>query len=101
VSSVASAKEEAAVVDAVAEQATANKTQQGELSPEEQKKQEEVTKLIENKKYFVPIGQVAKRRNKRASLAILVLLVLLVGFYLAVDAGIIMTTISLPVDLIK
>lgn len=98
------AKEEAkdaAVVDAVAEQADLDKKKSTGPTEEDLKKQAEIENLIVSKKYFVPIGQVAKRRNKRASLIVLVLLVLLAGTYLAIDSGLLNLGIELPVELIK
>jgi len=93
---------EAAVVDAVAGQADlSGKKKDGEPTDEELKKQEELDKLIESKKYFVSIGQVAKRRNKRASLAVLALLVVLTSVYLAIDVGLIDVGLELPLEVIK
>lgn len=93
--------EEAAVVDAVADQATADKKKQNELSDEEKAKQKTIQKLITEKKYFVPVGQVSHRRNQRLLIVFLALLLIAAGGYLAVDAGIITTNIKLPVDIIK
>lgn len=92
---------EAAVVDAVAEQADLDKKKAAGPTEEDLKKQEEIEKLITSKKYAVPIGQVAKRRNKRASVVVLVLILLLAGAYLVVDANIVETEIQLPFELIK
>lgn len=92
---------DAAVVDAVVDQATEDKKKQNKLSDEEKAKQEALQKLIEEKKYFVPVGQVSRRRNRRALLTVAILVLLLIGGYLAIDAGLIKTTITLPIDLIK
>jgi hypothetical protein len=94
---------EAAVVDAVADQADLGpkNKKMGELSEEEKKKQEELNNLIAEKKYFVPIGQVAHRRNQRAVLVVVALLVILAGVYLAIDAGLVNLNVNLPFDLIK
>lgn len=95
------ASEDSAVIDAVADQAGANKKKDGELSAEEKKHQEEIQKLIEDKKYFVPINVASKKRNARWSVVILVLLLLAAGGYLVVDAGLAGKGIKLPVELIK
>lgn len=94
--------EEAAVVDAVADQAELKgKKKEGELNPDEKAKQEALQKLITDKKYFVPVGQVSRRRNRRTLLVFVVFLLLLAGTYLAFDAEVIKTNVTLPVDLIK
>lgn len=93
--------EEAAVVDAVADQATADKKKQNKLTDEEKAKQEAVAKLIAEKKYFVPIGQVSHRRNQRMAMVFVVLILIAAGGYLALDAEFIKTSINLPIDLIK
>ena len=92
---------EAAVVDAVVDQATEDKKKQNQLSDEEKAKRAALQKLVEEKKYFVPIGQVGRRRNRRALLTVIVLVLLLVGGYAAVDAGFIDAGFDLPIDLIK
>lgn len=92
--------DDSAVVDAVAEQAGAKK-KDAELSEEEKKKQEAIAKLIEEKTYFVPIKVASKKRNARWSVVILVLLLLLVGAYLAADAGVISVPFKLPIRIIK
>jgi hypothetical protein len=89
-----------AVVDAVAEQATAKKKQDQETEADK-KRQAELEKLVEEKKYFVPIGQVRHRRNTRWGIALLFLLIIVVGAYLALDAGVVQANIKLPIDLIK
>lgn len=60
-----------------------------------------VEKLITSKQYFVPIGAVAQRRNSRNTALLAVVLLLIVGAVLAIDAELIETGISLPFDLIK
>lgn len=95
------AEKDAAIVDAVAEQADKDKQQSNELTEEEKQRQAELDKLIADKKYFVPIGQVTKRKNNRRTLMILlVLALLLVGLYLAVDAEVVDIGISVPFELI-
>lgn len=93
--------EEAAVVDAVADQATSDKRKQNELTDEEKAKQEAIQKLITEKKYFVPVGQVSHRRNQRLAIVFLVLVILLAGAYIAIDAGVIDIGVKLPLELIK
>lgn len=91
---------EAAVVDAVAGQADLGKKNDPH-DEEERKKLEAVAKLVEEKKYFVPIGQVAHRRNQRALIIFLILLIALVGGYLAIDAGLVEVGVELPFNLIQ
>lgn len=74
---------------------------QAVLSKEEQQQAELVEKLVEQKKYFVPIGAVQKRRAARNTALLAFVLLVLVGAALAVDAGIIETEFTLPFDLIK
>ncbi len=93
--------EGSAVVDAVAEQAGANKKKEGELSEEEKKKQEAIQKLIEEKKYFVPIKVASRKRNARLSTIVLIILLILVAGYVALDMGLVDAGINLPIDLIK
>jgi hypothetical protein len=78
-----------AVMDAVVDQATADKKKQNELTDAEQAKLELVAKLTADKKYFVPIGQVAKRRHRRTVIIVAVLLFIAAGAYLAAKAGVI------------
>lgn len=96
------ADKEAAVVDAVAEQADLGpKNKNAGPTEEEKKKQEALEKLITDKKYFVPIGQVAHRRNQRTLTIFLVLLIALAGVYLAIDAELINLNVDLPFELIR
>lgn len=72
------------------------------LSEEELKRQELVDKLVAEKKYFVPIGAVQKKRTTRtASLLFIVIVLIIGGALLSVDAELIQTDIKLPFDLIK
>lgn len=75
--------------------------QQAVLSKEEQDQAELVTKLVEQKKYFVPVGAVQKRRTARNTALLALVLLTLVGAALAIDAEVIKTDITLPFDLIK
>lgn len=91
---------EQAVVDAVVDQA--GKKKKSQPTEEELAKQIEVEKLIESKKYFVPIGEVTRRRNARRLMIGLVAFVLigLVGSYLAVDAKLLDIGVDLPFNII-
>lgn len=92
--------DEAAVVDAVAEQA-GSKKKEAEISEEEKKKQEEINQLIEEKKYFVPIKVASRKRNTRSAVIAVILLLIVAGLYLAADAGAIKLPFSLPFNFIK
>lgn len=79
-----------AEVNAVAEQANTNqKAVAAKQQEEEQKRLDALEKIVQDKTYFVPIGQVNRRRNNRRAVVILVLVVLvaLVGLDLVMDAG--------------
>jgi hypothetical protein len=92
---------DAAVVDAVVDQAAVDKKKQNEADDAAKAKQAALAKLIEEKKYFVKVGQVARRRNNRIAVVFVLLVVVLIGGYLAIDAGIIKTSINLPVHVLK
>jgi hypothetical protein len=95
------ASEGAAVVDAVADQA-ADKRKQAEVDKKEQEHQEELHKLIEEKTYNLPIGEAKRKRNTRISTGMLILLLaIVVGAYLAIDAGLIKVNIPLPYQFFK
>jgi hypothetical protein len=82
------------------EKAKADKEKEQE--EKERAKREKIEQLIADKKYFVQIGQVKRRRNNNVVAIILIILLLgCVGAYLAVDAGLIKTSVQLPLDLIK
>ena len=83
------AAEDAAVVEAVADQATEEKKKQNQLSDEEKAKQAAIQKLVDEKRYFVSIGQVTRRRNRRVVIALVALAIFLVAAYFAMDAGLI------------
>lgn len=78
------AKDENAVVDAVIDQAQKDKNPAA-VSEEDKKKQEEIDKLVESKKYFVSIGQDKRRRRSKSLLVSLLMLLLLAGGYIAAD----------------
>ena len=93
--------EGSAVVDAVASQ-TSDKKQLAEEVKKEEERQAALQKLIEEKTYNLPIGETSSKRNARVSTVILLVLVLVVvGGYAALDAGIIKTNIPLPVHFFK
>lgn len=94
------ADQEAAVVDAVAGQADLGK-KNDQKENEDKKRNEELQKLVDEKKYFVPIGQVSRRRNRRVLLVFIAILLIIAGVYLALDAGLIKNSIDLPFNLIK
>lgn len=101
---VAEDKKDAAVVDAVVEQAAHKDGDQPSENEdlEEKRKQETITKLIESKKYFLPIGEITKHKNnQRAVGALIFLLMIIAGAYLAIDANVIPTSVNLPFEFIK
>lgn len=85
-----------AAVDVLANEAVKNKKD----NKQEREKQEAIAKHIAEKTYFAPIGQISKRRAKMRGLFLLLLL-LVVGAYLAIDAELVLPEASLPFDLIK
>ncbi len=89
---------QAAVVDAVVDQAdVSSKKLKDDEARAEQETRDKLAKLIADKKYFVPIGQVKKRKNRRNLVVLtLVVLVAVAVVYLLADAGIIDTGIKLP-----
>ena len=93
--------EEEAIVGAVADQATEDKRKDNKESDSEKAKQANIQKLIDDKTFFVKVGQVSRRRKRRILLAFVVVFAILVGGYLAVDAGLIKTSAQLPYDFIK
>lgn len=87
-------------IDELASQ-SAKKKQDADAEEKAKTKQIEMDKLIAEKKYLIPIGQVTRRNNNRVAIVILVLLALLVAAYLLIDAGVIDVGLKLPVNLIK
>jgi hypothetical protein len=55
-----------------------------------------IEKLIKDKTYAVPIGQVRRRQHRIVGILFLTVMVLIVFFYAAIDAGIIEAPINLP-----
>lgn len=93
---------DAATVDAVAEQA-GSKKEKDKQNEADKVNNEAIKKLVESKKYFIPIGSAKRTRNfnRLIIIILLVLLVAVVGLYLAIDAGLIKTNRTIPFDLIK
>lgn len=91
---------ESAVVEAVANQAAKKKS--GKSTPEDIARQNELEKLIEDKTYFVPIGQVKRRHHKHVFWTIFILLILvLAGGYVAIDLDMLDVGIKLPFHILK
>lgn len=86
-----------AAVDALANQAVKKKND----NKEDTAKLEQIKKHIEDKTYFAPIGQISKRRAKMHGAIFVVFLLALIGFYVAIDAGLLLKDVALPFDLIK
>lgn len=90
-----------AVVDAVLDQVN-NPATTAAVDKETQERQALVTKLVQEKKYFVPLAAAQHQRNNKIAIIVLAaFLPLLVGVVLAMDVGVIETGVSLPFDLIK
>lgn len=83
------------IVDELAKQAMSKKQKQQE-EKDQQNKSEQMDKLIAEKKYFLPIGQVTRRKKNRTALLVLILIIILaaVGANFAVDAGLVKTNIK-------
>lgn len=96
------AASDAAVVDAVADQANAKKVPAAQTE-EEKKKAEAIEKMIESKQYFVKVRQPKSTKSAKMALVLLLTIVLVfVGFDLAVDAGLLTVDFfTPPIDLIK
>lgn len=89
------------IVDTVAGQASFSKDEKIKAD-EEAVQQEALSKLINEKTYFVKVGQqVHRQRKNRLSIIILILLVLLVAAYLLIDAGVVKAGFSMPFHIFK
>jgi hypothetical protein len=98
----AEAKEEAAIVDAVVDQATEDKHKDpGNQDVEDLEKKKLTDKMIEEKKYFLPIGEVTRRKQNKRALFVLIPLLVLVVLYMLADAGIVSAPFELPVEFIR
>ncbi len=98
---------DAASVDALAGSVNSKK-ENAKKAEEQSKRDAELQELIDSKKYVVPIGKegpmTVKSGNKGSGVGLVLLLIIIVAIvatYLLIDAGIIGTTIELPLDLIK
>lgn len=91
-------------INSAAEEIDQKKAQQeaeSKASKEELEIQDKVTKLIEEKKYFVKVGETHhKRQSKSAGVILLFLFLVLIGTYIAIDVGLIKTNFQLPYDLL-
>lgn len=90
----------AATVNAVAEQAGPAKKDKNQ---EDVAQKEAIEKLVESRQYYVPIGETRQSRMLERILIIVLALMLLglIGFNLAIDAGLIQTDIRPLFDFIK
>lgn len=93
---------ESAAIDSVATSAEARKNAAKE-SEDEQKKSEKIQELVTSKQYFVPIVEGGHKASSQrfASWLLLLLLLIAIGVYLAIDAGYLDVGVSLPFDFIK
>lgn len=66
----------------------------------EEERQAKAEALINNKQYFVPINAVKKRRSARTIGLILLVIVVLLGLLVALDAGLLKLGITPPTDFI-
>lgn len=96
-----SASSEAAEVDAIADQAGNSKQKAKQDEEQAAAQQAHLQKLIDDKKYFVKIGQVARRRNNRIAVVLLVVLLLGVGVYVAIDAKLLKVGFDVPIHIIN
>lgn len=83
------------IVDELAKQAV-NKSHKEQEDKEKQAETDHITKLADEKKYALPIGQVTRKRNARNLLVVLliIILLLLIGANFAIDAGLVKTNIK-------
>ncbi len=89
------AKEEAAIVDAVANQARNNK--KDDKIETDTTKQAAIQKLIDDKTYFLPIGEITKRKQNKQVFAVAGFIILaLAGTYAALDLELIKSPVDLP-----
>lgn len=91
--------------EAVAEESEDKKTKENaeaKEAQEEQERQAAIEKLIEEKKYFVHVGEVHHKRKSRSVIVLLLLLIVIAaGGYLAIDAGFVETNFELPYNFIQ
>lgn len=90
-----------AEVDVLA-QAAKDKNAEKQVNQEDAAKNAIIDKLVAEKKYFVPIGETKRKRSSRAATVVfLLLLIIAIGVYLAIDAGYLDVDLDMPYDLIK
>lgn len=91
-----------ATVDAVIGQDAKDKSKKVDKKADElAKREEEVQKLIDSKKYFVNVTPSTSNKRKKAWVLLLVVVLLLIGAYIAVDAQIIKNNIKLPYEFFR
>lgn len=79
-----------------------DKKNEADADEEAIRKQKQIEKLIESKKYHLKIGQTARRRNtKTVVVVIMFILFLAIGILAIADAGLIDLPFDVPVDLIS
>lgn len=90
--------DEAAPAETPADQKAADKKEQEEIA-----RQAALEKTVVDKTYFVPIGEVKRKRsNRRALLVLLVVIIIAVALAdLLIDSGMIKTNIKAPVHIFK
>ncbi|GAC1391521.1 MAG: hypothetical protein NVSMB46_04350 [Candidatus Saccharimonadales bacterium] len=90
-----------AIVDAVLDQVP-DKEQDLSVDNKANEQLKAIEKLIVEKKYYVPIGKVRRRKNTRRLLVttIMLLVIGIIGGYVAIDAGFIKSDIQLPVHIL-
>ncbi len=69
-----------AVVDAVIDQAVSKK-KDDKLTEEDIRQQEAIEKLVADKTYFVPVGQVKRRHRRMALLTVFIIALVLAGLF--------------------
>lgn len=81
-----------------------SKKEAAKKAEEQVQKDAVLQELIESKKYFVKIGHsttTSSSSSEKILIAFIVFLVLVVGAYLVIDAGLVNVNINLPFDIIK
>lgn len=94
-------KEANAIVDAVVQQANAKSDSGVEAPDKTDQRQEVINKLVDAKTYFLPIGQVTRRKQTKQLLWLVVFLIILAAVYVAVDLELFALPFPLPFDLFR
>jgi hypothetical protein len=95
---------DAALVKTIVDKAAVNKKPKDDnnkLSELEKKRQAELDKLIEDRKYYVPVGQMTKKKRRLGLILFLLLFLAVAGTYLALDAQLFKNDIKLPYEFFK